>query len=310
MVMNKSDQRLISNSIQDDYLLVWIEAFLIDRKAQNMSKGTLGFYQCKLKNFTDFCEGKAVKNILQITPALLREYLLEFEIAGHNPGGCHAAYRTVKTFLRWWENEVEPQEWTNPIKKVKAPRMSIDPLEPVNIEVVKRMIAVCSNDLTGLRDKALLLFLLDTGVRASELVSINLEDVNPTTGKVLVKVGKGRKPRSVFLGSKSRKALRSYLKCRRDNSNALWITHDGERITYWGVKMMMRRRANKANVQTPELHAFRRWFAITCLRAGIDVYSLQELMGHADLQVLRRYLKQTDQDIQDAHHKANPVDNI
>ena len=87
-------------------------------------------------------------------------------------------------------------------------------------------------------------------------------------------------------------------------------TDEGERITYWGVKDIMRRRANQAEVKTPELHAFRRWFALACLRAGMDVYSLQELMGHADLQVLRRYLKQTNQDIRESHHRANPVDNM
>lgn len=310
MATNDVNQRTISTYLQDDYLLVWIEAFLIDRKAQNMSRGTLEFYQWKLKNFTDFCESKAVKNIMQITPSLLREYLLEFEAKGHNPGGCHAAYRTVKTFLRWWENEVEPKDWSNPIRKVKAPKMNVEPLEPVDIEAVKAMMEVCSHNLTGQRDKAMMLFLLDTGVRASEFVSINLEDVNPITGDILVRVGKGRKPRTVYLGSKSRKALRAYLKLRQDLSNALWVTDEGERITYCGVKMIMRRRANQAKVKTPELHAFRRWFALTCLRAGMDVYSLQELMGHADLQVLRRYLKQTNQDIRESHHRANPVDNL
>jgi site-specific recombinase XerD len=59
----------------------------------------------------------------------------------------------------------------------------------------------------------------------------------------------------------------------------------------------MRRRTKQARVKTPQLHAFRRWFALSFLRAGMNVYSLQELMGHADLQVLRRYLKQTNQDI-------------
>lgn len=310
MNTNGVEQRTISTYLQDDYLLVWIEAFLIDRKAQNMSKGTLEFYQCKLKNFIDFCESKAVKNIMQITPSLLREYLLEFEIKGHNPGGCHAAYRTVKTFMRWWENEVEPKDWTNPIRKVKAPKMSVEPLDPVDIESVKAMMEVCSNNLTGMRDKAMMVFLLDTGVRASELVSINLEDVNSTTGDVLVRVGKGRKPRTVYLGSKSRKALRAYLKLRTDHCNALWITDDEERLTFWGVRNLMVRRANKAHVKTPQLHAFRRWFALSCLRAGMDVYSLQQLMGHADLQVLSRYLKQTNQDIREAHHRASPVDGL
>ena len=52
-------------------------------------------------------------------------------------------YRTVKTFLRWWENEAEPKNWSNPIRKVKAPKMSIEPLEPVDIEAVKAMMEIC-----------------------------------------------------------------------------------------------------------------------------------------------------------------------
>lgn len=268
------------------------------------------FYQCKLQNFINFCEGRAVRNVSQITPFLLREYLLDFTSKGHNPGRCHAAYRTVKTFLRGWENEVEPKDCSNPICKVKAPKMSIEPLDPVDIEAVKAMMEACSYNLTGLRDKAMMFFLLDTGVRARELVSINLEDVNPITGDVLVWVGKGRKTRTVYLGSKSQKALRAYLRLRQDHCDALWITDEEERLIFWGVKSLMIRRANLAHVKTPQLHAFRRWFALSCLRAGMDVYSIQELMGHADLQVLKRYLKQTNQDIREAYQRAGSVDNV
>jgi integrase/recombinase XerD len=308
--MKESSVNQWTNVFVQEYLLTWAEAFLIDRKAQNMSKGTLEFYRKKMMLFTDYCESQAVKSVTQITPTLLREFLLELENRGHNPGGVHAVYRTIKTFLRWWGNEVEPENWKNPINKVKPPRVNIELLEPAKIEDVYKMIDSCRDNLTSKRDKALMLFLLDTGVRASELINITLADTNLVTGDVLIKLGKGRKDRNVYLGSKSRKALRAYIKVRNDFSNALWITDDGERLTYWGLKMIMRRRAKLAKVKTPQIHAFRRWFALTCLRTGMDVYSLQELMGHADLQVLRRYLKQTNQDIREAHHRASPVDNL
>ena len=304
------DQGINSTFVQDDYLPIWIEAFLIDRKAQNMSKGTLEFYQKKLKYFTDFCESQAVKQITQITATLLRELLLELEHKGHNPGGVHAVYRTVKTFLRWWEKEVEPDNWKNPIKKVKPPRVNVELLEPVEINDIQKMINSCRDNFTGRRDKAMFLFLLDTGVRASEAISISMQDVNFMTGEVIIKQGKGRKDRRVFLGSKTRKALRAYMKLRNAPSNAAWVTKEGEKLTYWGLKMIMKRRASLAAVATPQLHSFRRWFALTCLRNGMDVYSLQDLMGHADLQVLRRYLKQTNRDIREAHLRVSPVDNI
>src|SRR4030065_1821145 len=70
----------------------------------------------------------------------------------------------------------------------------------------------------------------------------------------------------------------------QDNSPALWVSQNGESISYWGLNEIIERRARKAGVHKPELHAFRRAFDLECLRAGVDLFSLQKLMGHADLQ--------------------------
>ena len=79
-------------------------------------------------------------------------------------------------------------------------------------------------------------------------------------------------------------------------------------MTYWGLRQIVRRRSSAAKVETPTLHSFRRAFALNMLRAGVDIFSLQKLMGHADLQVLRRYLAQTTDDIAAAHRIGSPVD--
>lgn len=92
-------------------------------------------------------------------------------------------------------------------------------------------------------------------------------------------------------------------------SQPLWVTIDGTRLTYWGLNQIVRRRALNAHTPKPELHDIRRAFALNCLRSGMDIYSLQKLIWHADLQVLRRDLAQTDADISEAHRKASPVDN-
>jgi len=100
---------------QDAHLLTWLNAFMVDRKAQNMSAGTLDFYQKKLKYFAEFCDGQAITLITQIDAPLIREFLLWLENKDHNPGGIHAAYRSLRTFLNWWENKIEPEGWKNPI---------------------------------------------------------------------------------------------------------------------------------------------------------------------------------------------------
>ncbi|HVP21685.1 MAG TPA: phage integrase N-terminal SAM-like domain-containing protein [Anaerolineaceae bacterium] len=133
-------QRTILNSVQDAYLLTWIDAFLVDRKARGTAKGSLKFYSRNLKLFTDFCENQAVKTITQIDPNLIRQFLLWLETTNHNPGGIHGAYRSLRAFLFWWEDEVEPEGWKNPIRKVKAPKVPIEPIDPVELDTVKALI--------------------------------------------------------------------------------------------------------------------------------------------------------------------------
>ena len=83
-----------------------------------------------------------------------------------------------------------------------------------------------------------------------------------------------------------------------------------ERLSYWVLNEIIRRRAAAAKVEKPGLHDFRRAFTLNFLRNNPgDIYSLQKLMGHADLQVLRRYLAQTDNDLHEAHRRGSPVDN-
>ncbi len=309
--MTTVGQRTITGFAQETHILTWAEAFLIDRKVQNLSHGTLYFYQTKLKLFTDFCDTQAITQIDQIDANFIRQFLLQLETTGHNPGGIHACYRTLKAFLLWWEEEVEPEGWKNPIRKVKAPKVVLEPLEPVNVEIVKALMDVCQKDFTGRRDKAIFLCLLDTGARAQELLNIDLADVDLMTGAIIIRQGKGRKSRTVFLGQKSRRAVRQFLRLREDSHPALFVTDESNgRLSYGGLRGMVKRRSEQAKVEPPELHSFRRAFALNMLRAGVDIYSIQKLMGHADLQVLRRYLKQTDADTSEAHHKGSPVDGL
>lgn len=309
------NQWTITKDLEDELIQNWMESFIIDRKIQNLASGTIYFYTAKLKLFLDFCSKVNIIYIHQITPNVIRDFLGYLADTNHNPGGIHACYRALRTFLYWWENEVEPEGWKNPIRKVKAPRLAIEPLEPVSIDVVEQLINTCTgSELLTLRDKALLYFLLDTGARASEVCSVNLSDLDTTVGSAIIRNGKGRKPRIVFLGQKTRKCMRAYLKVRNQQDElkgqfALWVNKDGERLSYWGLNLMLERRAKRANVPKPGLHDFRRAFALNYLRNGGDVYTLQKLMGHADLQVLKRYLAQTTEDLQIAHNKFSPVDN-
>ena len=306
--LNTQDQGIIVLP-QQDYLPILIESFLIDRRSQGLSPGTIEFYTKKLKYFQQYCEGFALTQVSQLTSDFIRRYILEVSET-HNPGGVHACFRPLRTMLYWIEEEEIMQDgWKNPIRRVKAPKLPTDPIEPIQIEEIHQLLKTCQSNYSGVRDKAMMLELLDTGARAKEFLNINLEDVDLATGAVMIRQGKGRKPRMVFLGRKTIRAIRGYLRYRKDNSPALWISTQGERMTYSALRCFLRRRAERIGLKsTPTPHDFRRAFALVMLRNGVDIFALQKLMGHSDLQILRRYLAQTDQDIHTAHMRGSPVD--
>jgi len=306
--LKSQDQGTITLS-QQDYLPILIESFLIDRRSQGLSPDTIEFYTKKLQYFQKYCERQALTQISQLTSDFIRRYLLEISET-HNPGGVHACFRPLRTMLYWIEEEeIMPAGWKNPLRRVKAPKLPTDPIEPVQIEEIHQLLKTCQSNYAGARDKAMMLGLLDTGARAKEFLNINLEDVDMATGAVMIRQGKGRKPRMVFLGRKTIRAIRGYLRYRHDNYPALWVSIRGERMTYAALRCLLRRRAEKIRMKSiPTPHDFRRAFALVMLRNGVDIFALQKLMGHSDLQILRRYLAQTDQDIHTAHMRGSPVD--
>lgn len=178
------------------------------------------------------------------------------------------------------------------------------------METVKALTDVCEKTaFHGSKGKVIFLCLLGTGARAQELLDFNLDEVNLVNGEILIRHGKGGKPRTVFIGRKNRKAVRRYVRIRTDTSNLLWVTREGERLSYSGLRGIVKRRSKQARVENPSLHEFRRAFALNMLRAGADIFCIQRLMGHADIGILRRYLDQTTEDIAKAHQHAGPVDN-
>jgi integrase/recombinase XerD len=294
---------------QKDSLLSWVEIFLIACRSRNLAPGTVEFYVKKLNGFICYCDDIAIDNVKQLTPEIIRTFLIHLQERGHQPAGVHCYYRSVKTFLKWFEQETDLNDWKNPINKVKGPIVPLEPLDPVKIETIKSMMATCKGGkLSGPRDRAILLFLLDTGIRLAEFLSLSKGDVDQITGTVLIRCGKGRKPRSAYLGETSRRMLRKYLRERDDYDPALWVSRFGERLTESGLRMMLRHRALRAGVPIPSPHDFRRAFALERLRAGVDLITLSKLMGHTSIQVLNRYVKQAGEDLEQAARQTSPVD--
>ena len=170
---------------------------------------------------------------------------------------------------------------------------------------------------TGLRDRALILLLLDTGLRASELCALNVGDVDLKSGQVQVKHGqaggaKGGKGRVVFLGQTARRALWRYLAARQDGQDSgapLFVGKLERRPNKGTLRQLMARLGKKAEVVNCHPHRFRHTFGLTYLRSGGDVFTLQALLGHSTLEMVQHYARLAQVDIEQAHRRASPVDN-
>jgi site-specific recombinase XerD len=95
-----------------------------------------------------------VIQVPEITADVIRSYLIHLEETNHNPGGRHAKYRALRAFLLWWERETEPEDWINPLAKVKPHRFTDEPIEGAKIEDIKALLSTCGDDWTGTLDKA------------------------------------------------------------------------------------------------------------------------------------------------------------
>jgi integrase/recombinase XerD len=177
-------------------------------------------------------------------------------------------------------------------------------------EEVNRLIDACKFQ----RDRAILLCLLDTGCRASEFLSWRAGDVNLKTGVVAITKTKNREGRVGFLGFQARKALLTYLAERNSVApdNALWVTVKGRGetpLTYHGLKQMFRLLAQTTGIHV-SAHSMRRTFVTWALRGGMNLFEVQRLAGHSDLQVLRHYAAVTENDLQEAHKRVQLADSL
>lgn len=168
------------------------------------------------------------------------------------------------------------------------------------------------------RDQAIVLVLLDTGLRATELCSLTINDFDLKSGKVTIWHGvaggaKDGKGRTVYLGKVAREAVWRYLAGRedRDDSRApLFISQADRPFNKDSLRVLINRLGARAEAKKTYPHKFRHTFTITYLRSGGDVFTLQSLLGHGSLDMVRHYAQIAEVDVEQAHRKTSPADNM
>lgn len=284
---------------QEEYLEIWVSSWLKAKKTENLSIHTILYYENTIRTFVQYCNNQSLKYISQITPSFIREYLEYLQSSGHNSGGIHSLYRALKVFLRWIENEEIMDNWRNPISKIKAPKKIVEVQEGITSEQFETLLSVCTRyNFLGERNRCILMMLMDTGVRASELTDITLKNVNIIESSIFIPLGKGRKARTVFFGSRTRKQLRKYLKYRGKEGSYLFVNRSSEKLTYNSLREILRRLCRLADIKDISLHDFRRGFSLSMLNNGIEPVTISRLLGHSNLNQILTYTRQKATDIQ------------
>jgi len=298
---------LQADLVPPDALTRALDIFLLDAEARQLSPKTIRFYRQQLQPFLSFLQKRDIAEPEAISAHHIRAYLVSLQKRGLKEYSVHAAARSVRAICKFMK--VEDLIPSDPMRKVRMPRLPKGIPPAFSEEDINKLIAACTN----IRDRAIILFLLDTGCRASEFSSLNIGDVDLDDGIVYIRLGKGKRERTTYIGDSARADLEQCLAQRKYEkpSDPLWVSlTKGTRLTDSGLRLMLRRLGKRTSVEHCHPHTFRRTFALWSLRAGMNIYALQRIMGHSDLTVLRRYLALTEQDLQTAHRRFGAVDNM
>ena len=287
-----------------------LDAFYDRCDGRNLSPGTVRFYRDKLTAFTRWLdrEGLDGLSLSDLTTKHLRDFLTD-ERKRTSPQQARHCYVSLRVFFGFLVDEGQLN--TSPMAKVNPPKLPKKIIPALTVEQVTALLASCGNDFYGVRDRAIVLLMLDTGLRAAELLSLTVAQIDVRGGGKLIVMGKGSKQREVFFGPTTATALKDYLRRRETVSTpALLINHYEEALTYSGLAQLLRRRGTTAGIpaHAAHPHAMRHTFATLFLRNGGNVFVLQRLLGHATLAMTERYLTLTGEDLAAAHKQHSPAD--
>jgi len=230
------------------------------------------------------------------------------------PSTVFGYWREITAFCNWLT--AEGYFDASPIANLKRPKVPQHLIEPFTEAQVKALLQATNETASPTRNKVIIVLLAETGLRVSELASLTVGSVQHESITVL---GKGNKKRMVYLGTTTRRLVRTYISKERgeaEDSDALFIadggTKKGEPFTPNGIRIMLRNLGKLAGVDSVRCspHTFRHFFAVQSLRHGMSGYELMRLLGHTELDMTKRYLNLTNEDLQRAALRSSPIDRM
>ena len=276
---------------------------------KKVSANTLQSYKRDLKQFEKYLQENG-ENYAELTDEGIKTYIKHMQEIGKKPSTISRGLASIRSFYQYEaKNKAVKSDPTDGIQSPKIEKRV--PSILTSNEVALLLDQPKNVNLKGTRDKAMLEFAYATGMRVTEIISLNVEDINLETGYATCRNGK--KERTVPIGNMSLKALKDYMVNARntmikdENEKALFVNVNGERLTRQGFWKIIKYYKEQAHIEkdiTP--HVLRHSFATHLLQNGADLKSIQTMLGHSDISSTQVYMQFQNDGLNDVYKKAHP----
>ncbi|MBL8991024.1 MAG: tyrosine recombinase [Phycisphaerae bacterium] len=255
--------------------------------------------------------------VLEATPDTIRAFLQHLGTSDYSPATMARKIATLRSFYKWTERRGLSS--INPMTAIRTPKQGKRLPRAITIEQIEKLLVTPTDaDVLGMRDRAMLETLYSTGIRVSELVDLNVDDLDDT-GEALRVRGKGKRERIVPLGSHALAAIRKFMGMVRSDprfgmlwagggsGKPLFMNKHGGRLSSRSVRRKLDKYLKSAGLD-PKIspHTLRHSFATHLLENGADLRSVQELLGHQSLSTTQVYTHLTAQRLKTAYDQAHP----
>ena len=283
-------------------------SFMTDIRHKSLN--TVESYKRDVTQYISYLDGTGVTDISSTTKTTVLSYLLYLQKEGRASSTVSRTLASLRSYyLFMMQNGVVK---SNPTSNLEAPHVEKKIPKILSGEEVELLLEQPKNcDNKGIRDKAMLELLYATGIRVSELINLDVSDVNVPMSFVRCKGGK--KERIIPMGHQAKDALENYINNVRkymvkdENETALFVNCSGARLSRQGFWKLIKYYQHIAVIETDITpHTLRHSFAAHLLENGADLHSIQEMMGHADISSTQVYSRMMNSKIKDVYAKAHP----
>ncbi|MBQ6089884.1 MAG: tyrosine-type recombinase/integrase [Lachnospiraceae bacterium] len=282
------ERQKISN---EEYLKMFLDA----KSIEGCSERTIQYYRVTIEKMLN----KQTNPVRKITTEDMRSYLSDYQkINDCSKVTVDNVRRNISSFFSWLEEENYILK--SPMRRIHKIKTNQQVKEVISDEDIEKLRDHCS----CVRDLAMIDLLYSTGIRVGELVNLNVTDVDFESRECIV-FGKGGKERRVYFDAKAKLHLQNYIRCRRDQNPALFVTLDApyDRLKISGVEIRLRQLGKFVDVTRVHPHKFRRTMATRAIDKGMPIEQVQKILGHSQIDTTMQYAMVNQANVKTSHQK-------